>query len=210
MGMFYQASKPNSYPWIYSPEKRGKSPFPQYVGVKSSYHTMMTKQVLQLFTGEKVEIKMDDDDYDNQELSKAEIILKEMKKCKELNKDQNIFNYVYVVGDTSCYNVTSVSCGQCLKTTVFTSLAASPIMKQHQSWQNSPLNFPTWTESVWKTINAKMFLRGNKAFEHGIFSLGLITSTISFILVYIINKNAEVVFAEAKKIELDKPVPVEM
>ena len=88
--MFYQASKPNSYPWIYSPEKRRNSSFPQYVGVKSSYHTMMTKQVLQLFTGEKVEINADNEDVDH-ELTKDEIIIKEMKKCNEYNKDQNIF-----------------------------------------------------------------------------------------------------------------------
>ena len=120
------------------------------------------------------------------------------------------FSYVYVVGETSCYNVTSVFCGQCLKTTVFSSPATSPIMKEHQSWQSSPINFPTWTESVWKTIDAKMFLRGNKSFEHGIFSLGLITSIVSFILVYIINKNAKIVFADVKNVELDNPVPVEM
>ena len=91
--MFYKASKPDglSYPWIYSPEKRGKSPFPQYVGVRSSYHTMMTRQVLQLFTGEKVDINVDKGADGDNKLSKTKIIQEEMKKCKEFNKDQNIF-----------------------------------------------------------------------------------------------------------------------
>ena len=54
-GLFYRASSPDNFPWIFSPEAgAGGSPFPQYVGVRSSYHTLMTRQVLQLLTGDTV------------------------------------------------------------------------------------------------------------------------------------------------------------
>ena len=43
----------------------------------------------------------------------------------------------------------------------------SPIMEDFESWnQEAKLPFPTWTESIWKTIGARMFLKGNPS--HGI------------------------------------------
>ena len=88
--MFYEASVPDieTYPWKYIPEARGKTPFPQYVGVRSSFHTLMTKQVLQYLTGDKVDVKIDE----TEEVKTVDDVVKEeMDKCKEMNKGQNIF-----------------------------------------------------------------------------------------------------------------------
>ena len=86
-------------------------------------------------------------------------------------------------------------------------------MKDFDTWDLENLesiNFPTWTESIWKSIGARMFLRGSQSFDQGIFALGLIVSSSSFLLIYWINKNASVIFLEVKSVELDNPIPVEM
>ena len=86
-------------------------------------------------------------------------------------------------------------------------------MKDFDTWDLENLeriNFPTWTESIWKSIGARMFLRGSQSFDQGIFALGLIVSSSSFLLIYWMNKNASVIFLEVKSVELDNPIPVEM
>ena len=87
-GLFYRASSPDNFPWIFSPEARGGSPFPQYVGVRSSYHTLMTRQVLQLLTGDTVTVAADT--AGGGEEAGADIA-GEMKACRDLNNDQNIY-----------------------------------------------------------------------------------------------------------------------
>ena len=88
---FYEASTPDDYPWNYIPEARGKTPFPQYVGVRSSYHTLMTRRVLQLLTGEGVEVPESEDPVTGEEENTHTRVLGEMKRCRDLNKDQNIY-----------------------------------------------------------------------------------------------------------------------
>ena len=133
--MFYEASEPDNYPWLVSPDKRGRTPFPQYVGVRSSFHTLMTKLMLQYLTGTPVPVDTETSE-DNKE---------EIKKCRDMNKDQNIFrlylivlrdmrlmvssSFVYLVGK-DCHNSTHTSCGQCYRTTVHTS-PVSPLCYDH-------------------------------------------------------------------------------
>ena len=121
------------------------------------------------------------------------------------------FSYVYVVGDQSCYNVTKVKCGKCLQTTVQKTPALSPIMEDYSDWtQDNIVKFPTWTESIWKNIAARMFLRGSKSYDQGIFALGIIVSLLSLIVTFWFNKNAAIIFQDVTKIPVDNPVPVEM
>ena len=87
---FYEASELDNYPWVLAPEKRGRTPFPQYVGVRSSFHTLMTKLMLQYLTGTPVDIQTDGD----QSKSKEEVNAEELVKCRDFNKDQNIFRSV--------------------------------------------------------------------------------------------------------------------
>ena len=112
--------------------------------------------------------------------------------------------------DSACYNSTTVVCGTCLKSTVDTSPALSPVMAEYENWDPASLNFPTWTESVWKTIGARMFLKGSPGYDHGIFALGLLVCLISFPLTFWTNKNVGIIFGQVKRVELDNPVPVEM
>ena len=51
--------------------------------IRSSYHTLMTRQVLQLLTGDTVA---------SSEEAGADIA-GEMKACRDLNNDQNIYRY---------------------------------------------------------------------------------------------------------------------
>ena len=60
-----------------------------------------------------------------------------------------------------------------------TSPALSPVMAEYEDWNTDSLNFPTWTESVWKTIGARMFLKGSPGYDQGLFALGIIVCLIS-------------------------------
>lgn len=117
---------------------------------------------------------------------------------------------MYVVKDEDCYNVTQVRCGSCLRTTVVATPALSPAMDHWQDWGEDTPQFPTWTESIWKTIGARMFLKGSTAFDQGIFSLGIIVFCVSFVTTYWLNKHASIIFQTGTAIEIDNPVPVEM
>ena len=89
---FYEASEPDNYPWVLPPEKRGRTPFPQYVGVRSSFHTLMTKLMLQYLTGTPVDTELQGDP-DHGTL-KDEINTEEVKRCRDKNSDQNIYRLV--------------------------------------------------------------------------------------------------------------------
>jgi len=201
--LFYEASAPNNYPWIYTPQKRRKDPFPQYVGVRSSFHTLMTKLLLQYVTGETVSMELDDDEVPD--------VGKAQKACLAKNENQNVYRYVFLVGK-SCYNLTSVDCGECFKTTVDTTEAASPAflddVKENYDWASG--QYPTWTESIWKVISGRIFLQGSPSHDYGIFSLGIALFLVSILIVYWVDKNSKIIFAEQKSIEVDNPLPVEM
>ena len=117
---------------------------------------------------------------------------------------------MYLVKDATCYNYTTVTCGTCLRSTVDTSPALSPVMAEYEDWDTDSLNFPTWTESVWKTIGARMFLKGSPGYDQGLFALGIIVCLISFPLTLWTNKNAGLIFSKVKSVEMDNPIPVEM
>ena len=89
---FYEASEPDNYPWVLPPVKRGRTPFPQYVGVRSSFHTLMTKLMLQYLTGTP-EDREQQGDPDLGTL-KDEINAEEVKRCRDKNSDQNIYRSV--------------------------------------------------------------------------------------------------------------------
>ena len=126
------------------------------------------------------------------------------------------FSFVYLGGQSDCTNSSQARCGgQCYRTTVHLSPALSPIMTQADTWhlQPSPPSFPTWTESIWKTISARMFLKGSPGHDQGIFVFGLLVLLISVISTFWVNKKSAIIFQTpgAAKLETaDNPVPVEM
>eukprot|EP00092_Neocalanus_flemingeri_P053286 GFUD01062578.1.p1 GENE.GFUD01062578.1~~GFUD01062578.1.p1 ORF type:complete len:253 (-),score=80.44 GFUD01062578.1:201-872(-) len=201
--LFHEASEPGNYPWIFAPESRRKTPFPQYVGVRSSYHTLMTKLLLQYLTGTPEPLDTESDD--TPDISEAKT------KCLTKNQNQNVYHYVFLVGE-SCYNTTGVECGKCYKTTVDTTEAASPAflagVTENYDWSSG--QFPTWTESIWKVISGRLFLQGSPAHDHGIFAMGIIILVVSLVSVFWLDKNSAIIFTQQKNVEVDNPVPVEM
>ena len=65
-------------------------------------------------------------------------------------------------------------------------------------------------ESIWKTINARMFLQGSPAHDQGVFVLGILVFAISVFSMFWIDKKSNVIFQHPKVVEVDNPVPVEM
>ena len=201
--LFHEASEPGNYPWIFAPESRRKTPFPQYVGVRSSYHTLMTKLVLQYLTGTPEPLSAGTND--TADIAEAK------KNCLAKNQKQNVYRYVFLVGK-SCYNTTGVECGKCYQTTVDTTEAASPafldVVMEDYDWSSG--KYPTWTESIWKVISGRLFLQGSPAHDHGIFAMGIIILVVSMVVVFWLDKNSAIIFTQQKTVEVDNPVPVEM
>ena len=87
----------------------------------------------------------------------------------------------------------------------------SPIIDDFEDWnQETTHHFPTWTESIWKTIGARMFLQGSPFHDQGIFVLGLIVFGISFLSVFWVDNKSAVIFQLPDVIEVDNPLPVEL
>ena len=85
-------------------------------------------------------------------------------------------------------------------------------MEDFESWgqEDGGPQFPTWTESIWKTISARMFLQGSPAHDQGILVLGLFVFGISFFSILWVDRKSAVIFLHPKLVEVDNPVPVEM
>jgi len=99
--MFHEASEPGNFPWRGGPPTT--TPFPQYVGVRGSAHTLMTRMLLQYLTGEPVE---GDEVQGIEEVTEGKPDLaKDRADCLAKNTQQNVFRYIYLVGK-DCYNKT--------------------------------------------------------------------------------------------------------
>ena len=101
-------------------------------------------------------------------------LMKDRADCLAKNTQQNVFRYIYLVGK-DCYNKTMevVECGSCYKTTVDSTPASSPAflegVTEDYDWASGI--YPTWTESIWKVINARVFLQGDPRLVFSPFSL---------------------------------------
>merc|ERR1719244_927046 len=146
--------------------------------------------MLQYLTGEKVEqevqgIEEVKDGKPDLEKARAD--------CLSRNLNQNVFRHIFLVGK-DCYNKTEevVECGNCYRTTVDTSIAASPAflpsMIETYDWESGL--YPTWTESVWKVISARIFLQGDPRHDHGVLALGVLSLALSLGLVWWAEKKA--------------------
>jgi len=203
--MFHEASEPGNFPWRGGPPT--VAPFPQYVGVRGSAHTLMTRMLLQYLTGEKVE---GDQVQGIEEVTEGKPDLaKDRADCLAKNTQQNVFRYIYLVGK-DCYNKTEevVECGSCYRTTVDSTPASSPAflegVTEDYDWASGV--YPTWTESIWKVINARVFLQGDPSHDHGVFSLGVIILVLSLASVWWLQKNAPIIFGESAACQENPPV----
>jgi len=180
--MFHQASSPNQgFPWD---GKQVTSPFPQYVGVNPSPHTKLTKQVLQLVTGNIITTNKTITDLTEQSAA-----------CLARNSDQSVFTYTFLVGP-GCYNESTVTCGSCYQTTVQQSEATSPAflpdVMESYDWGSGL--YPTWTESIWKEISGRSFLQGDPEHDHQVLGVGVAIFLVSLVSVWWVEKNAVLIF----------------
>jgi len=203
--MFHEASEPGNFPWRGGPPT--VAPFPQYVGVRGSAHTLMTRMLLQYLTGEPVE---GEEVQGIEEVTEGKPDLeKDRADCLARNTQQNVFRYIYLVGK-DCYNKTMevVECGSCYKTTVDSTPASSPAflegVTEDYDWASGI--YPTWTESIWKVINARVFLQGDPSHDHGVFSLGVIILVLSLASVWWLQLKAHIIFGEPAACQENPPV----
>ena len=201
--MFREASASDTgFPWT-GPQVT--KPFPQYVGVNVSPHARLTKQVLQLLTGSKVELeenKVTDTKKSKTEWQEA------AEACLSHNSPESkLISYVYLVGP-DCYSNNTVTCGQCYRTSVSESEAGSPVFikenRKHYDWDSG--QWPTWTESVWKGFSARSFLLGSPAHDSLVFGVGLSVFLLSLLLGWWIQCRAELLFSPSgDQIQLASP-----
>ena len=166
-------------------------PFPQYVGVTQSSHARQTHFLLQLLTGEIVDITEEND-----EKKEESEFVKDQEKCLRMNNNQVIYKYVFLVGP-GCYEDNTVRCGKCYKTTVDKSSATSPafIPEVQESYDWSSGRYPTWTESVWKGFSGRSFLQGDPGHDKLVFGVGFSVFFLSFAFVWWADKNSDLIFS---------------
>ena len=85
--------------------------------------------------------------------------------------------------------------GECRITTQNFSLALSPAFEE-EGYNFKSNQYSTWTESTWNELSARIFLRPSAYHESFTFSIGFVTMILSFVIVYLINSKADVLFAE--------------
>jgi len=100
--LYRDVGTPKGYPYV---GVVTDEPFPQYISVHSSYHTEMTKQILQYVTGEPVS------DQECEDIDECQ------SNCYDKNKDQQIYSYQFLVGP-DCHNETGAFCAVCYRTSV--------------------------------------------------------------------------------------------
>jgi len=203
--LYREASEPTGFPWSVPLSLRPDHPFPQYVGVRDSSHTYMTKLMLQYLTGEKVTLHQNDSGVTDEE--SEEDLEEERRKCLEKNVKQGVYSYVFLVGE-GCSNLTSVRCGSCYRSTVWATEASSPAflpwVQDSYVWDSHL--YPTWTESIWKTIDGRMFLQAEPWREWLALGLGVTIALLSLPGIWWVDKHAATIFTEAKAGEGDQPV----
>lgn len=182
---------PNGFPYIGNLDE---GPHPQYISVHSSYHTEMTKQILQYFTG--------DLDQDKNCTDPNEKILQKdhcQEVCLQKNREQQIYTYQFMVGSEDCFNSTGAICGNCYKTSVGKKMARSPAFEDDiwQTYDWASGQYPTWTESYWKSISGRMFLQPSPSSQYSTLAIGIIVSLLSFPITYWLQKKSSIIFENA-------------
>jgi len=175
-------------------------PFPQYVGVNPSPHTVFTKQVLQLLTGEKItsEEQKEGKGKKSPDEEESEDVAAQKAACLANNSGQNVYSYTFLVGE-GCYNGSRVTCGSCYKTTVGQTQAGSPAFLEGvvdtYDWASG--KYPTWTESIWKEISGRSFLQGDPRHEQVVLGVGIGVFLVSLLSVWWVEKNAVLLFPQS-------------
>ncbi|XP_037030857.1 nicastrin isoform X1 [Bradysia coprophila] len=85
--------------------------------------------------------------------------------------------------------------GQCHYTTQNFSQAYSPaFLEKDYDWTSG--NYSTWTESTWRELNARIFLKPSSTQEAKTLAIGFVVMIISFVLVFLINSKSDILFGD--------------
>ncbi|XP_055616243.1 nicastrin [Toxorhynchites rutilus septentrionalis] len=83
--------------------------------------------------------------------------------------------------------------GECHLTTQNFTQALSPAFLD-DDYDFASTRYSTWTESTWREMSARIFLRPSMSHESFTLSIGFVVMVISFVLVFLINSRSEVLF----------------
>ncbi|XP_055532238.1 nicastrin [Wyeomyia smithii] len=86
--------------------------------------------------------------------------------------------------------------GECRLTTQNFSQAMSPAFL-NDSYDFASGQYSTWTESTWREMSARIFLRPSASHETLTLSVGFVVLVLSFVLVFFVNSRSEVLFNQS-------------
>jgi len=205
--LFKEASNPAlGFPWT---DPTTSQPLPQYVSVHTSGHTVMTKQVLQYLTGVVDNGVQTEGECEDGEECEEKSLAEQQSECLARNQRQQVFKYNFFTGK-HCYNETGPYCGNCYRSTVDLSLATSPAFEPDifDSYDWNSGKYPTWTESIWKSLSGRMFLKASPVSQHVTLAIGILVLFFSFLLTYLVERKADVIFQVSTPDPLINSTPV--
>lgn len=86
--------------------------------------------------------------------------------------------------------------GECRRTTQNISDAYSPAFTiENYDWASG--RYSTWTESTWREINARIFLKPSISHEALTLAIGIVIIIISFVFVFLLNSRSDVLFGDS-------------
>lgn len=56
--------------------------------------------------------------------------------------------------------------------------------------------YSTWTESTWRELNARIFLKPSSTHEAKTLAIGFVVMIISFVLIFLINSKSDILFGD--------------
>lgn len=86
--------------------------------------------------------------------------------------------------------------GECRRTTQNVSDAYSPAFTiENYDWTSG--RYSTWTESTWREINARIFLKPSISHEALTLAIGIVIMIISFVFIFLLNSRSDVLFGDS-------------
>lgn len=86
--------------------------------------------------------------------------------------------------------------GECHRSTQNVSDAQSPaFIIDDYDWKSG--RYSTWTESTWRDISARIFLKPSVAHESMTLSIGFVVLIISFVFVFLFNSKSDILFGDS-------------
>ncbi|KAG1697198.1 Nicastrin [Nymphon striatum] len=111
---------------------------------------------------------------------------------KNVSKDQCISNGDVLVNWISGPDLNNT--GVCWQSLVFNHTAVSPAFAE-KDWSST--EYSTWTESRWNNFSIRLFLKASFIHELTALLIGLALTVLSFIFIYFVNKQSDVLFTAA-------------